>query len=219
MISKVKTKWFLKYLELLVALPIILIALASTSIAQSTDPFSPTPMTTDTIKGRWPSGKRISHYYSFVAGPGTVKVAFNCKPDGTIDGVGGQLLDADGHAFVPIENRNESFNPSAVEDLVYQEGKLLVATYELKRKQKLIIRFYTNNMEKEWGGTYAIKVSGDGVSFNESNASTNNNSTSSSAGNDKTFSLPKSGKLRLVMDDGTVQEINLSRVREATIKP
>ena len=56
---------------------------------------------------------------------------------------------------------------------------------------------------------------GDGISFDENKSPTNNNNT----GVDKTLSLPKSGKLRLVMDDGTVQEINLARVREATVKP
>ena len=68
------------------------------------------------------------------------------------------------------------------------------------------------------GGEHAcrsVRASGDGISFDENKSPTNNNNT----GVDKTLSLPKSGKLRLVMDDGTIQEINLARVREATVKP
>jgi hypothetical protein len=213
--SKMRIERFLKYLNLLVTLPIILTIFAAIATAQSTDPFSPTPMNSEIVKGRWTPGKRISHYYSFEAGPGVIKVAANCKPDGTIDGVGIQLLDADGHSIPPVENREDPFMlGTTISALAYQEGKLLVATYEIKRKQKFIVRFFTDNMEQEWGGNYSLKVSGDGVSFNG-----NKGVVIEEAGKDKTLGLPKSGKLRLVMDDGTVQEINLSRVREATVKP
>ena len=218
-ISKMKTEQFLTYINLLTVLTIIFFALTVSATAQSTDPFSPTPMTAETVKGRWSGGKRISYYYSFSAGPGVVKVLFNAKPDGHVDEVGGELLDADGHPLTPIENRGDPFRTSTVGDIIYQTGRLFVATYEIKRRQKFIFRFYTTNMEKEDGGSYSIKVSGDGVSFDENKTSTNKTSTNNNAATGITSCLPKSGTLRLVMDDGTVQEINLSRVREAAVKP
>lgn len=214
-ISRMKTERILKYSNLLAVLTIVFVALTGIATAQSTDPFSPTPITSEVVKGRWTSGKRVSYYYSFTAGPGVVKVQFNCKPDGSVDSCGGQLLDADGHPLVPVENRDDSFQSTKVGDMFYQEGKLFVATYEIKRRQKFIFKFYTDNMEHEWGGSYSIKVSGDGVSFKENLSSTDNNNPVA----DKTSCLPKSGKLRIVMKDGTVHEINLSNVTEMTVKP
>lgn len=57
----------------------IILALAMTVVvglaaAQSGDPDKPTPMTTGEAKGRWAKDKDISHFYSFTAGPGEVKV-------------------------------------------------------------------------------------------------------------------------------------------------
>lgn len=214
-INKLKNERICNYVNSFAILIIFFIVLAVSEKAQSTDPFSPTPITTEVVNGRWTSGKRVAYYYSFTGGPGVVKVQFNCKPDGNVDSCGGQLSDADGHPLVPVENRDDVFQLTRVGDMFYQEGKLFVATYEIKRRQKFIFKFYTDNMEQKWGGSYSIKASGDGVSFSENNSSINNNNPKV----DKTSCLPKSGKLRLVMDDGTVQEINLSRIIEATIKP
>jgi hypothetical protein len=209
----------IKGINLLAILTLVLAALAVSTTAQSTDPFSPTAMTTEVVKGRWPSGKRVAYYYSFTAGPGVVKVQFNCKSDGSVDACGGQLSDADGHLLTPVENRGDSFLTTAVGGMFYEDGGLFVATYEIKRRQKFIFKFYTDLSEKEYGGNYSIKVSGDGVLSKESITSTNNGSTNNNNGADNASCLPKSGKLRLVMEDGTIQEINLSRVREAAIKP
>jgi hypothetical protein len=219
-VRNMTNKRFLEVLRFLGVLTVVFVALTATARAQSTDPLNPTVMTSDTVKGRWPSGKRISYYYSFVAGPGLVKVSFNCKPDNVIDGVGGQLLDADGRPFVPLENIQEGSKSPSVEGLVYQQGKLFVGTYEIKRRQKFIFKFYTTNLEGEMGGSYTIKVSGDGVTFADGGDSSSNNPNSSNRpAAEKASCLPKSGKLRLVMDDGTIQEINLTRVKEMSVRP
>jgi hypothetical protein len=193
-----------------------LTSLASLAAAQSTDPFNPTPMTADTVKGRWPADKLISHYYSIVAGPGVVKVMFNCVDDSGSQIVGQEVTDADNHLLKRRESiGSDSEPPTYVTEVASGAGVRLVSTYELKRRQKLIVRFYTAITTPETGGSYTIKVSGEGISANEPSTLTN----SYPANREQTISLPKSGKLRLVMDDGTVQEINLSRVREATVNP
>jgi hypothetical protein len=185
---------------------------------QSTDPFTPTPMPGDSVKGRWPLGKQISHYYSIVAGPGVVKVMFNCVDDSGSTIVGQEVSDADNHLLTRLESiGKDNEPPTYVTGVAEGAGIRLVSTYELKRRQKLIIRFYTTITTPDTGGTYTIKVAGDGVTANDSVASTANGSSGNSSGS--AFALPKTGKLQLVMDDGTIQEINLSRVREARVKP
>lgn len=201
-----------------IAILIGLTVLAQPIAGQSTDPFTPTPMPGDTVKGRWPLGKQISHYYSIMAGPGVVKVMFNCVDDSGSTIVGQEVSDADSHLLTRMESiGKDSEAPTYVTDVAGGAGVRLVSTYELKRRQKLVIRFYTTITTPDTGGTYTIKVAGDGVSANESAASTGNNSSGNASAS--AFALPKSGKLQLVMDDGTIQEINLSRVREARIKP
>lgn len=220
--SRIKAKRSLK--NLLAVLSVILFLFIGTAIAQSTDPFEPTPMKTEAVKGRWVREKHVSHYYSFTAGPGVVKIMFNCVADEGSTIVGGELSDADGHLLPRMEGiaRGDA-KPSYINAVAMAEGTRIVSTYEIKRRQKLIVRFYTTITTPDTGGTYTIKVSGDGVSFDNADTSSNNNSPEKKEGNyagaDKTLSLPKKGKLRIVMDDGTVQEINLSRVREAAIKP
>ncbi len=219
-----KKEWLPNFVSLIALVPIILIALVGTATAQSTDPDNPTPMTTDVIKGRWPADKLVSHYYSFVAGPGVVNLSINCVTDSGSTIVGAQLTDAAGHLFTRLESiGKESVTPTYVQDVAGGEGVRLVATFEIKRRQKLLVRFYTAITNPDSAGSYAIRVSGDGVTSGENNTSTISGSINSTgnnpAGGNNVFVLPKSGKLRLVMDDGTVQEINLSRVREATVKP
>ena len=64
-------------LSKLAAAALLLAALAAQAAAQvSTDPDSPTPMTTNVVAGK-SNGKARTHYYSFVAtaaDPGEVKV-------------------------------------------------------------------------------------------------------------------------------------------------
>src|ERR1044072_1042070 len=93
---------YVRRLALGITALIAVTVLVQPAAAQSTDPDNPTPMTADTVKARWPKGNRISHYYSFVGGPGVVKVSFNATPEGNVDAVGGQLTDADGHASIPF---------------------------------------------------------------------------------------------------------------------
>lgn len=227
-INRMKTKRFLNHLNLLAALPIILIALAGTALAQSTDLDNPTPMTTNETKGRWQTGKAISFFYSFTAGPGEIMVMFDFKPDSSLLNVSAEVTDVYGRG---IGNLDDSQKRSELSYFATPEGERLVGRYELKRRQKLVARISIMGDEVATPGSYKVRVSGDGVSFNDNNTSTsnssgNNSSTNNSgtmnnnnAGSNNVLSLPKSGKLRLVMDDGTIQEINLSRVREATIKP
>jgi hypothetical protein len=224
-----KTRPFLGCLNLCTAILIILSAFVGSTAAQSSDPDNPTPMTASEVKGRWPGGnKAFSHFYSFVAGPGEVIVMFNFVSDYLSVNVGGQLMDAYGKAFTEL-NAYEEQRAQTSYDFIYgmaqEAGVRLVGRFNLKRRQKLIIRAYSAfGSTPERGGSYKIRVEGGNPSFNgdapptgSGNSTTNLPANASNAGS--LSCLPKSGKLRLVMDDGTIQEINLGRVREATVNP
>lgn len=214
MSDRMNTQQALRRLSLSLASLIILLALAGPCTAQSSDPNAPTPMTSDTVQGRWPKARSFSHFYSFTAGPGTVKVLFYFKPSAYLFCFG-QLMDADGKAFMPAEGEGTYPYVYGPAD---QPGLRLVGTYELKRKQKLIVRVYGDNsgVGDDISGSYSIKVEGN-VSFQTDQREGAPISGGADAKQDDL--LPKSGTLRLEMDDGTVQEINLRRVRKATVKP
>jgi hypothetical protein len=211
-------------LRLLAIVPLILGAAIASARAQSTDPDNPIPMTSDVMKGRWPADKLVSHYYSFIGGPGVVSLSINCISDSSSTIVGAQLSDAAGHVFTRLESiGRETVTPTYVQEVAGGEGARLVATYDIKRRQRLLIRFYTAITNPDSAGSYSIRISGAGVSSTENNTSTNGGpltgSEHNTTGGRNLLSLPKSGKLRLVMNDGTVQEIELAHVREASIQP
>jgi hypothetical protein len=229
-ISKVKKQRFLSCLNLLAKVLIILIAIVGPAAAQSTDPDNPVPMTTNVIKGRLFGDKPIAHYYSFIGGPGEIKILFDFVSDDSAQLVAGRLTDADGRTFISIdEEYRKKFGPpyDLVQDIAYPQGLRLIGRYEVKRRQKLVVKVYTWGIINS-GVKYNIRIEGDGVAFNQgstaanttvNNSSANNTAAGNNASVNRASCLPKSGKLRLVMDDGTVQEINLSRVRETSIKP
>ena len=190
--------------------------LAGSAEAQSTDLDHPVAMTTSEIMGRWPSGKATSYFYSFEGGPGQVIVMFDFSPDHDIQNVAGELTDSYGRG---IGNLDDVQRRSELSYHSTPEGLRLVGRYELKRRQKLVVRVSSVGDPGEViAGRYKIRVEG-GV-FNAGETSTTGKAIDrgSSSGNNASC-LPKSGKLRLVMDDGTVQEINLGRMRQVSVTP
>jgi hypothetical protein len=200
------------------AVLVSLIALTGTVAAQSTDPDHPTPMAANEVTGRWPEGKATSFYYSFVAGPGRVMVMFDFVVDHDLLNVSGELTDEYGRG---IGNLDDSMKRSELSYFATTKGLRLVGRYELKTRQKLVVRVSTEGEGDEVvPGKFKVRIDGDAVSLSRGGDAPAAGSTSGSAtaaGNPA--NLPGSGRLRLVMDDGTVQEINLGRVREASIRP
>lgn len=185
--------------------------------AQSTDLDHPTPMTANEVTGRWPNDKATSYFFGFEGGPGQIVVMFDFVLDHDIQNVAGELTDSYGRG---IGNLDDSQKRSELSYHTTPEGLRLVGRYELKRRQKLVVRVSSVGDPGEViAGRFKIRVEGGGVSFNAGTTPPSSaNNASNTAGNDASC-LPKSGRLRLLMDDGTVQEISLSRVRQATVKP
>lgn len=227
-INNIKTRRFLRCLNILAAISIMLLAFDRPAVAQSSDPDHPTPMTGAEVKGRWPGGnKAFAHYYSFTAGPGEVIVMFNFVSDKYSLNVGGQLMDAYGKAFTELNTTAEqNMEYQFVYGMAEESGIRLVGRFNVKRRQKLMIGAYSRaGSTPEFGGSYKIRVEGGDPSFNGDTPpanlgnSSNNPPANTNTGNGSLPCLPRSGRLRIEMEDGSVQEINLSRMRNASIKP
>ena len=165
MINHIIKQRFFGFVTSAAIISTLFMGLAGANVAQSTDIDNPTPMSVDAVQGRWSKDKLGSHYYSFTGGPGTVKILFDFTSEGA-QLVAGQLSDADGRAFIPVENRSgDQEGKNFVQGIAQPEGLRLIATYEIKRRQKLVVRVYN------WGvaynaGIYKVRVTGDSVSFN-----------------------------------------------------
>jgi hypothetical protein len=180
-------------------------------------------MTTNEVKGRWSSGKAVSYYYSFEAGPGEVMVMFDFMPDRELQNVAAELTDAYGRG---ISNLDDPQGRSELSYFATTKGLRLVGRYQLKRQQKLVVKIASVGDDDVIAGAYKIRVEGGNPSFSQQNGASANQDGSTGKTIEKrepesnrSSCLPKTGNLRLVMNDGTVREINLSRVREASIKP
>ena len=201
----------------LLAAGIITCSIANHAAAQSTDLDRPTPLTASEASGGWPGNKATSYFYSFEAGPGQVMLMLDFAADHDIQNVSGELTDSYGRGFA---NLDDDQNRSELSYFTTPKGLRLVGRYELKRRQKLVVRVSSEGDPGEVvPGKYKIRVEGSGVAF-----SAGSTSPAASNGGGPTIDmgvscLPKIGRLRLVMNDGTVQEINLRSVREASIKP
>ncbi len=196
-ISKKTKPRFLGSFNRVVLVSIVLIGLAIGVVAQSTSVDNPTPMTTDLVQGRWGKDKLVSQTYSFVGGPGVIRILFDFTSQGGEQLVGGQLSDTDGRVLIPQENRSgaqKGLNFAA--GLAMPQGSQFVASYDINRRQKLLMRVYT------WGpvqnaGVYKVQVTGDGVSFNQEvaksyvPASNNNSANNKGAGGNNADAKPK----------------------------
>lgn len=87
--------WTLNWPELALLLWLLLVALAGSATAQSTDPKSPTPLTAGEISGG-EIEERASYYFTLQAGPGEVTAALAAKMKQGAKGanVGVELIDA-----------------------------------------------------------------------------------------------------------------------------
>lgn len=201
----------------LIAAGFFMYVAAGQAAAQSTDLDRPTPLTTNEISGRWPGSKAASYFYSFEAGPGQIMLMLDFVVDHDIQNVSGELTDSFGRGFANLDDDQKR---SELSYFTTPKGLRLVGRYELKRRQKLVVRVSSEGDAGEViAGKYKVRVEGSGVLFSQESTPPANANTTGSNVDTRVSCLPKIGRLHLVMDDGTIQEINLRRVREASVKP
>jgi hypothetical protein len=121
---------------------------AATAAAQSSDPDSPTQMTSNVVEGEG-DGHAAAFYYRFAGGPGDVKIAVDGKTDGYSSPLKVELMDEDGKTL-------ESVYVVAV-----KTGKREVKKFHVIRQQPVIMKVSMQDDPDIKLLTYKIKLEGD----------------------------------------------------------
>ena len=182
---------------------LIAVTMAGSAAAQSTDRDHPTPLQSAELRGELDGGD-TQFFYSFVAGPGELTITFDVTASASNAGATIDLFDRNSRPvlsglFVQATNRGSEREVKSV-----RLGARQTITMRLTEQA-----YGSSGSDK---GTFLVRLSGPGAPKGESSGNAD-----SHAG--ERMGLPTSGILRLRMSDGTTQEINLSRVQSASIKP
>ena len=160
--------------------------------APSTDRDRPTPLTSNEIRGT--SGEKAGeYYYTLIAGPGEVALtldAMNSKDWFSRTSPKTELFDMNANILLSV-------------DVSSWGGKTerKVGRVKIPTRQPLVMRvLLDSNTER-----YLVRVEG-AVELAQVGPAPEKRSSSQ-------------GKLRIEMDDGSVQDIDLSHVRRLTIEP
>lgn len=158
-------------------------------------------------------------FYSFTAGPGEVTITLDVNANRDEQG----LLNFD------VLARNGA---TSIACCYFAQGNgggtgREVANFKLAKRQVVIL--HTTN-GPIGGGTFRIRLNGatsfNGVATGDGGYNNNNNNNSDNeqargnrgGGGGESVSVPASGILHIRMKNGTVQDIDLSRVRNITIR-
>jgi hypothetical protein len=198
---------------------------AASSFAQSSDRDSPAALTSGNITGSLNDHDRES-FYSFTAGPGAVSITVDVNA----------RRDEQGVLNFDVLARNGA---TSIACCFFAQGEGggtggEVAYFRLARRQTVIL--HTKN-GPIGGGTFNIRVTGAGTSFaagsngdgyGQGSGSDNDNDNDGGGRGDRgdrgdrgreQIEVPATGTLHIKMKNGTVQDINLSRVRNISIRP
>ncbi|HET9530544.1 MAG TPA: hypothetical protein VFQ92_09345 [Blastocatellia bacterium] len=184
-----------RQVSMAIAAVLLLIAASGSSAAQSTDRDNPTPLKTDELKADF-SQDDPEYFYSFIAGPG--EVVFTLDVKGAPPGGGVPYF----HLFNTEGRQLDAFDKFAAGN----SSEKVVKRMSFAKKQPVILR-----IGKPIGsGSYRLRISG-AIALDREAATGNQT--------DGRMGLPMSGTLRIEMNDGSAQEIDLSRVRRVIVKP
>lgn len=173
---------------------------ANTAHAQSSDRDHPTPLNAGEFSGSLDNNNE-EVFYSFVAGPGELKITVDTKArTGEIAVLNFELLARNG--------------ATAIFCCEFAQGDgggtgRAVKTVKLAKQQTVIL--HTTN-GPVGGGSFNIRIAG-AANFASIGKSDNVNISESNQ-----ISVPANGKLRVELTDGSAQEFDLRRVRRVTVR-
>jgi hypothetical protein len=205
-------KTTLRIMETVLLFVWTLILLSTSLVAQSRDRDTPTRLTTAVVAGRV-TQKGEAHYYSFIGGPGEVKVLLDIAADDASTIIYAEVSDVDGRVVQDSEKSWPYIGADAGMD-----SKRFVGRYEVRRRQMLVLKVWYGSSFSDGAGHYKVRLEG-AVAFDQEGAFDNNSAAPKDTKSTDASCLPKSGILHIVMADGTVQEINLARAKEVSIRP
>ena len=216
---------------ILIALTMTLASVPARAQTGSADRDNPTALAANTIKGTG-VGKKVELFYSFTAGPGEVVLTIDLKAKSGSTNADVEVFEAEGtKIFYHYPNATI-------------QNEHAVKKFNVDSKQVLTLRLALDGS----AGDYSIKLGGAVELADSSSSQTpadqsqadSQPQTSVPGAVDSSvpkvkgtklefgmnilqtvgtqFGLPTSGLLHLVMKDGTVQDINLSNVKSASLK-
>jgi hypothetical protein len=188
-------------MSLLILLPC---AISAGQTIPSIDRDSPTPFTTNEVKGEGTNDK-TEYFYSFTAGPGEVTLTFDVKAakQAHLHGFDYELFDV-----------RSSRLAGGFLDPVRGESKRKIEKINVRGQQQLLLRLVVT----EYVDTYRIRLDGAAVGgATDAPSATTAPLATAQAGN--RMCLPATGTLVIILADGTEEQIDLGQVKSAVVKP
>jgi hypothetical protein len=134
--------------SLLVLATLLLLAVAGSTSAQSTNRDHPTPFRSDEIKGEL-NAEEIEYFYSFTAGPGELTITVDVKSADGTTGTAFELLDHEANkVLICCEGAQADSTGQSGRDVVH---------IKLGKRQTVILHL---TPFKYGRGTYRVRVSG-----------------------------------------------------------
>ena len=229
----------MKSRQILLITFLLLAATVSAANAQSQDRDNPTALAANTITGSG-IGKKVEYYYSFTAGPGEIAVTIDLKAKTGSTNADVEIFDADSKVFYYYPNAT-STNEHAVKKFTLNSEQPLTlrlaldtsaGAYSIKLAGPIQLATVPPAGETSAAGeqpqpptdvpppdtantTPADSSSGTTAKSGKSSKLDFSLDLLQTAG--KHFGLPTSGILHIVMKDGSVQDIDLSQVKKASV--
>jgi hypothetical protein len=208
-----------------------------TANAQSQDRDNPTPLSADTIKGAG-IGKKVEYFYSFTAGPGEVTVAVDLKANTGATNADVEIFDAESNKVFYLFPNATTQGEHAVKKFTLSSKQQVTLRLALDASADSYTVKLTGAVE--FAPAPESLPAGD-ASTSSSNveqpqpiqpdATTPIDTSTGKTGKTKNlekaidllksagsqFGLPSTGILHIVMKDGTTQDVDLSKVKSASI--
>jgi hypothetical protein len=209
--------------------------------AQSSDRENPTPLTSNTIKGNG-TGKKVEYFYTFTAGPGELVVLVDVKAKSGSTGAEIEIFDADASKIFYYYPNATTTNERALKRVGINSKQLVTlrlafdnnaGEYSLKFGGAFEMPTVATPTEVEASPTSSVSDTQPAVTSEPNSTASNATPAEPSPvkpGKNKLtfgmnilqavgtqFGLPTSGMLHLVMKDGTTQDVDLSKVKSASV--
>lgn len=183
---------------------VLAIAAASVVAAQSRDRDHPTPINNNEVRGSL-HARGGESFYSFNAGPGDLTITVEVKSmDGTL-AMPFELLEANAADSILCCEFAQAATTG--------ETGRTVKTVRIKSRRTVILHL----TEYEYGeGTFLVRLSG-AVAYTGSSEPVREDRMSNNRP-DNRMGMPTNGTLHIRMRDGSTKEIDLSLVREISVR-
>jgi hypothetical protein len=201
--------------SMLAVIAFFMLIFASLTFAQSSDRDHPISLISDNISGSFIDHQKDNdkeEFYSFTAGPGELTIIFDVKRrrQGDMASISFEFLERNGSTPLLCCEGAQSGDSGTGRE---------TASVKLTKRQTVILHITNASVG---GGSFNARISG-AISFAKSEKTDSDNNSDENRDNrnhsSNRIEIPASGTLRIRMKDGSTKEIDLSLVRDISVKP